>query len=246
MSRGGTPHPAHSFSGHPKRSASQEQGVRGPDTCPDDGELDLDPMASQRHDWPLPPSPSGGQAELTAVDLAEALLSTTHAFKQWGNFCFSHAEPELSKLSIPRAALLAAVVDVAPGRVRMGDLSSALGVTPRNITTIVDGLEREGLLARRPDPSDRRAIWLELTPLGLSHIERVHQLEQDISARFFQPLDAEQRQQLAEILTTLSARDRFQVGDWCDISEGAASHPAAPHRQLRGRNRRLADRTLDR
>ena len=68
--------------------------------------------------------------------------STTHAFKQWGNMCFSHAEP---------------------GRVRMGDLSSALGVTARNITTIVDALEREGLLMRKPDPTDRRAILLELT-----------------------------------------------------------------------------------
>jgi DNA-binding MarR family transcriptional regulator len=204
MSRGGISHPAHSFSGHPKRSASQEPGVRGPDTCPDDGELDLDRVASQRHDWPLPPSRSGGQAELTAVDLAEALLSTTHAFKQWGNLCFSHAEPELSKLSIPRAALLAAVVDVAPGRVRMGDLSSALGVTARNITTIVDALEREGLLVRKPDLTDRRAILLELTEKGHAHVEHIRALQCDLAERALAPLNRHERSALYALLTRLA------------------------------------------
>lgn len=119
------------------------------------------------------------------MDLAEALLSTTHASKQWGNLCFSHAEPELSKLSIPRAARLAAVVDAAPGRMRMGDLSSALGVTARNITTIVDALEREGLLVRKPDPTDRRAILLELTEKGHAHVEHIHAVQSDLAERAF-------------------------------------------------------------
>jgi hypothetical protein len=101
------------------------------------------------------------------------------------------------------------------------------------------------MLARRPDPNDRRAIWLELTPLGLSHIEQVHQLELEISARFFQPLDVEQRRQLALILQMLSARDRFIAGDCCDPSDDMASHSPAPRRKLRGRNRTLAGRTLD-
>lgn len=176
----------------------------GPDSCPEDGELDLDRVASQRHDWPLPPSPAGDKDELTAVDVAEALLGTTHAFKQWGNLCFSHAEPELSKLSIPRAALLAAVVDAAPGRVRMGDLSSALGVTARNITTIVDALEREGLLVRKPDPTDRRAILLELTEKGHAHVEHIQAVQRDLAERVFAPLNRHERSALYALLTRLA------------------------------------------
>src|SRR5260370_7867198 len=89
------------------------------------------------------------------MDLAEALLSTAHAFKQWGNLCFSHAGPGLRELSVPRGRVLGVMAQALPGCVRMGDLSTALGVTPRNVTTIVDGLDREGLLARHPDPDVR-------------------------------------------------------------------------------------------
>jgi DNA-binding MarR family transcriptional regulator len=150
-------------------------------------------------------------------------------------------------LSVPRVKVMLALAERQlriGDHVRMRDLAEELGVTPRNITTIVDGLEREGLLARRPDPGDRRAIWLELTPLGLSQIDQVHQLEQDISDRFFEPLAAEQRRQLAMILMTLRGRDRFQTEVWCDPSEGgAASDRSNPHRKLRGRHRRPAGRS---
>ena len=67
----------------------------------------------------------------------------------------------------------------------LGDLSSALGVTARNITTIVDALEREGLLVRKPDPTDRRAILLELTEKGHAHVEHIHAVQSDLAERAF-------------------------------------------------------------
>ena len=45
------------------------------------------------------------------MELAEALHGAAHMFKQRGNLCFARAEPGLSELSVPRARLLAAVVD---------------------------------------------------------------------------------------------------------------------------------------
>jgi DNA-binding MarR family transcriptional regulator len=164
----------------------------------------------------------------SAVELAEALLGTAHAFKQWGNLCFSQAEPGLRELSVPRARLLAAVADArehsvrlpagaprghhrhaAPvagqqGPVRMGDLAQALGVTARNVTTIVDGLEREGLIARRPDPTDRRAILLELTDRGRAHVEQVHRLQRELAERMFAPLNIHERCALHTLLTRLA------------------------------------------
>jgi DNA-binding MarR family transcriptional regulator len=160
-------------------------------------------IRSTPHQMECPPRPES-KREPTAVDLAEALLGTTHAFKQWGNLCFSQAEPGLRELSVPRARLLAAVVDTGPGRVRMGDLSAALGVTARNITTIVDGLEREGLLARKPDPTDRRAILLELTEKGRAHVEQVHALQRDLAEHMFAPLSPEERRTLYALLTRLA------------------------------------------
>ena len=93
------------------------------------------------------------------------------------------------------------------GRVRMGDLAAALGVTARNITTIVDGLEGEGLLTRRRHPTDRRAILLELTEKGRAQIAQIHALHGAIAERFFAPLDAAERNELLRLLAKIRGVD---------------------------------------
>lgn len=51
-----------------------------------------------------------------------------------------------------------------------GALATELGVTPRNVTGLVDGLEATGFVARHPHPTDRRATVVTLTDLGLATI----------------------------------------------------------------------------
>jgi DNA-binding MarR family transcriptional regulator len=48
----------------------------------------------------------------------------------------------------------------------MLDLSDELGVTARNVTGLVDALQRDGLVERLPYPNDRRAVLVRLTPAG--------------------------------------------------------------------------------
>jgi|SRR6478672_476579 DNA-binding MarR family transcriptional regulator len=48
----------------------------------------------------------------------------------------------------------------------MSQLAAALGIDPPNATTIVDDLERRGLVRRRPHPTDRRAKLVEATRKG--------------------------------------------------------------------------------
>jgi DNA-binding MarR family transcriptional regulator len=48
----------------------------------------------------------------------------------------------------------------------MHALAQELGVTPRNITALIDGLEEDGLVERQRHPSDRRATVIALTKLG--------------------------------------------------------------------------------
>ena len=56
----------------------------------------------------------------------------------------------------------------APGRrLPLGELAEALDVSPRNITGLVDHLERDGLVRRVADPHDRRSILAELTEEGV-------------------------------------------------------------------------------
>ncbi len=207
MSRSDSPHRTHSHAPDPNRSGHRERDVRGPGGWPDEhSPQPTGPAPQQKCDGPLPPPPLEGSREPTAMDLAEALLSTAHAFKQWGNLCFSHAGPGLRELSVPRGRVLGVMAHALPGCVRMGDLSAALGVTPRNITTIVDGLEREGLLARHHDHHDRRAILLELTEKGRAQVEQLSGLQYDIAEHMFSTLNPDERCTLFALLTRLARR----------------------------------------
>jgi DNA-binding MarR family transcriptional regulator len=55
----------------------------------------------------------------------------------------------------------------------LGDLASALETTPRNITGLVDHLERDGLVERVPDAQDRRSLRARLTPAGKERIDSI-------------------------------------------------------------------------
>src|SRR5215208_8539042 len=48
----------------------------------------------------------------------------------------------------------------------MSSISDELGVTRRNVTALVDALEEEGLVRRKPHPTDRRATVIEMTEQG--------------------------------------------------------------------------------
>ena len=50
--------------------------------------------------------------------------------------------------------------------VRSSELAHHLHIAPRSATEVVDALEAKGLVQRSPDPSDRRATLVSLTPRG--------------------------------------------------------------------------------
>ena len=56
------------------------------------------------------------------------------------------------------------------GDLPLGDLALSLDSTPRNITGLVDHLERDGLVERVPDPEDRRSVRARLTEAGRQKI----------------------------------------------------------------------------
>src|SRR5216683_7235114 len=59
------------------------------------------------------------------------------------------------------------------GDCHLGDLADELDSTPRNITGLVDHLERDGLVERVPDPEDRRSVRARLTDAGRGRIESI-------------------------------------------------------------------------
>ncbi|WP_165959674.1 MarR family winged helix-turn-helix transcriptional regulator [Nonomuraea longispora] len=85
-------------------------------------------------------------------------------------------------------------------RSRMRDLADVLGVSGRAITPLVDALESDGLITRRPDPSDRRAFRLTLTDDGLGAIDHIARLQQQISDDIFSVMSAEDQRNLTRLL----------------------------------------------
>ncbi len=55
----------------------------------------------------------------------------------------------------------------------LNELAGALDVTPRNITGLIDQLEKRGLVRRVPDSADRRSVHARLTPAGLAKVEQL-------------------------------------------------------------------------
>jgi DNA-binding MarR family transcriptional regulator len=100
-----------------------------------------------------------------------------------------------------RARLLMALQ--CPGGAKMSEIGVRLGVTPRNVTKLVDGLEGEGLLVREPHPHDRRATLLRLTDKGRWVGKESMGADFATAARLYEQLSPAERQQLARILRKL-------------------------------------------
>ena len=92
-------------------------------------------------------------------DLADQLHSAAiHLLRQL------RKEDDASGLSAPRLSALSVVVFGGP--LTLGELARAEQVKPPTMTRLVSGLEKEGLVKRKDDPSDGRLTHIEATAKG--------------------------------------------------------------------------------
>jgi DNA-binding MarR family transcriptional regulator len=122
----------------------------------------------------------------------------------------SHGAPALS---VPQVRTLA-FLNRTPGA-SLGALASHLGVTAPTASTLADRLVQQGLVARAPDPDERRRVTLTLTDAGA---QRFHQ------ARLAT------RAQIAAMLGGLSDAQLTSVEDVLLLLRGVfpSSEPAMP------------------
>jgi DNA-binding MarR family transcriptional regulator len=73
-------------------------------------------------------------------------------------------EDEALGISAPRLSVLSVLVFAGPKRI--GELARIEQVEPPTMTRLVDGLVRDGLAVREPDPDDARAVRVRATPTG--------------------------------------------------------------------------------
>jgi DNA-binding MarR family transcriptional regulator len=131
------------------------------------------------------------------AEVADAMADFFSTFRRWRRTLIGDAS------TYARMRLLCELHRDGPQR--MADLASALDVTPRNVTTLVDGLEREGIVQRRPHPTDRRATVIELTDSADGAVERSMEHEAAIG-ELFEKLAPTDRAALIRLMGDLESR----------------------------------------
>jgi DNA-binding MarR family transcriptional regulator len=87
-------------------------------------------------------------------------------------------------LSLTAAATLTTLRRSGPSR--LTELAVTEGVSQPSMTALVGRLVDQGLVQRRTDPADRRAVLIALTPAGSDLLDR---RREDRAARLAGPLD---------------------------------------------------------
>jgi DNA-binding MarR family transcriptional regulator len=91
----------------------------------------------------------------------------------------------------------------APFRLRPTDLTNASMLTSSGTTKRLDKLEQAGLIARSPDPGDRRGTLITLTDAGRELIDRLTPAHLENERGIIAVLSAAEQRELAELLRKL-------------------------------------------
>jgi DNA-binding MarR family transcriptional regulator len=110
------------------------------------------------------------------------------------------------KLNIAQVAVLALLSE--RGDLSQRQLIQIIDTDKSTMVHLVDDLEREGLVQRRPDPADRRAHAVHITAAGGQRLAEAGQLVRRIEDRFLAPLPARERARLNDLLARIAGPDR--------------------------------------
>lgn len=112
----------------------------------------------------------------------------------------------VAELSAAQASALSTLL--VRGSLRMGALAEHEGIRMPTATALVDGLIKQGLAQRAPDPDDRRAVIVELTEQGRGAVEHARRRRDDALAAALDQLSDDQRIRLASATDALTALQR--------------------------------------
>ena len=119
---------------------------------------------------------------------------------------------ERAEAPISAARLSALSVVVFRGPLTLGELAAAEGVRSATMTGIVNGLEADRLVRRRPHGSDRRAVLVEATPAGKRLLQRARRKRIDLVADRLADLSAAELDLLWHAGELLE--ERFALRPW--------------------------------
>jgi DNA-binding MarR family transcriptional regulator len=97
----------------------------------------------------------------------------------------------------------AVFAQLGPEGARLTDLAKRAGMTPQAMGELVDELEQLDYVRREPDPADRRAKLVRLTPLGMKVIAAGQKVIVGIEADITQRIGGDGHAELRRLLGAL-------------------------------------------
>jgi DNA-binding MarR family transcriptional regulator len=132
--------------------------------------------------------PSACYTFLRLLHFGDELLSREEEFlAPWGT-------------SPGRFHLLMVLLHCPEGASNPAALAEWKGVSRATITGLLDGLEKDGLIQRQADPSDRRIIRVNLTVAGRAFLEKITPTYAQWLTDIVGPLSEEERRSLVSLL----------------------------------------------
>lgn len=119
-------------------------------------------------------------------------------FDRLRKLAFNRNPLENSTVTMPQLTTLEWIAE-RPG-CGVQDVATGLNLTAPTVSVGVRRLETSGLLERRPDPQDGRAVQLSLTAQGQTLRERALAFRQDKMRRLLRGLSAEEGSTLLTLL----------------------------------------------
>lgn len=123
----------------------------------------------------------------------------------------TYADQRARQFGISRAQWVVLVrLDRSEG-LKQSELADILDLQPISLTRLLDRLAENGLIERRPDPNDRRANRLYLTPAARPLLAKLAELGQDLMEIVLEGLEPDARERLLTDLGTMKDNLRTAI-----------------------------------
>ena len=178
-------------------------------------------MAYVRETQPEPAAPTSADAAETGADAAEILRAITRIAYLITRARRHDRVRTVAGVPLDRAAVVVLRQLAEAGPARSGELAARLGVEAPHVTRQVQLLRQAGYADSVPDPDDRRAHLIQLTPAGRAAASRIREAGISGMQAALVHWPPQERHQLATLLHRM-------VDDF--LAYAAAEEPAQPVR----------------
>ena len=159
-----------------------------------------------------PRKPPAGAIRLMPTSLASLFIAASvgrlsHLFPRWMS-----VKIELEH-DITSSQMMALFIISQEDEVTMGQLAQMLDLTPRAITGLMAGLEREKYVIRRKDKNDARITWVSLSEPGKSFFKVARTDASKKLSSLFEVLSKKEQIELVRIAEKLTDHMKSQIDE---------------------------------